>query len=323
MTYKIGITGGSGFIGYHLAKKLSVENHFITLIDNQDPNKYVKDLLLLDNVEYIKVDLCDVSSLNCIPDDYDYIYHLAALLGVDNVIKNPFLVLQTNAESTLNILKIAKKQIKLKSLFFSSTSEVYTGTSENYEIPVPTSEEVPICLMNIKVPRSAYSLSKLFGESACINSANENKYNLVIGRYHNIYGPMMGFRHVIPEVFSKIISSNFIELPSADHTRSFCYIDDAISSTIKLMHKCCSKFEIVNIGNSSEEISIYQLVKMIATTIGKDIEINILPPTKGSIKRRCPDITKLIELTEYNPIVSLKQGLIKTFNWYNSEVFNI
>jgi len=147
---KVLITGGAGFVGYFLAKKLVEDgNTEVTIIDNLQRGRKDEELdaLLNDNsVSFINADITDKSVFDNLRKDYDYIYHLAAVIGVRNVQENPDRVLYVNAISNLLLLEFAKECSNLKKIFFSSTSEIYAGTLKHYGIPVPTPEDVNLTL---------------------------------------------------------------------------------------------------------------------------------------------------------------------------------
>jgi nucleoside-diphosphate-sugar epimerase len=129
---KILITGGAGFLGFFLTKKLSEHsNNQITLVDNLLRGKMdmeLQELIAQKNVQFIQGDLTDPRLFMHLDKDYQYLYHLAAVIGVKNVMQNPEKVLYTNAVSTLNVFEYAKHTKSLKKLFYASTSEVYAGT---------------------------------------------------------------------------------------------------------------------------------------------------------------------------------------------------
>lgn len=321
---RILITGGAGFIGYFLIKKLLEANaDNITVIDNLLRGRMdaeFQQLIENKNVQFINGDLTDTRLFMDMDKDYEYIYHLAGVIGVKHVMQNPDRALYVNAVSTLNIFEYAKKVKNLKRLFFSSTSEIYSGTLKHFGITVPTDEEVPLTIDDIKADRTSYALSKMYGES--IGFVYGRKYNIpiTIGRYHNVYGPRMGFVHVIPEMFIRISKNDIIDVASPAHTRAFCFIDDAIEMTIRAAQSPNAINEIVNIGNSIEEISIKDLVLKIAKVLNKSITINELPDTPGSPQRRCPDTQKIQKVTDYIPVFSLAKGISRTYEWYKDKL---
>jgi len=323
---KILVTGGAGFIGYFLIKKLLEDrDNKIVMIDNMYRGRVddeLKNIINNKNVTFHQGDLTDKDFIKQLDKDFDYIYHLAAVIGVKNVVENPDKVLNHNAIATLNLIEFAKKIKSLKKILFSSTSEIYAGTLKHYGIDIPTNEEVKLVIDDIKSPRTTYMLSKMYGESILFNYGFKYNIPFTIVRYHNVYGPRMGFLHVIPEMLVKISNQTIIEVASPEHTRSMCFIDDAVEMTIRACENISTKKEILNIGNQSEEISIINLVKLIADVLDKKIKTKMLPDTKGSPKRRCPDISKIVNLTGYSPKVNIKEGLKKTYNWYKDKLSN-
>ncbi|MCG8699346.1 MAG: NAD-dependent epimerase/dehydratase family protein [Bacteroidales bacterium] len=321
---KILITGGAGFVGYHIAVKLAAntENQ-ITIIDNLSRGKsddMFNELLEKDNVDFISGDLTQPGFYDKLDTDFDYIYHLAAVIGVKNVMKNPDKVLYVNAISTLNIFEYLRKCTNLKKVLFSSTSEIYAGTLKNFGIDVPTGEEVPLTVEDITTDRTTYALSKMYGESICFVYGRKYNVPFSIVRYHNVYGPRMGFAHVIPEMFIKITEKEVVEVASPTHTRAFCYIDDAVEMTIRSCEYESTLNEIVHVGNSSQEITIMQLAETVRNVLGRSTVLTGTEDTAGSPSRRCPDISKIVRLTKYEPQTSVEQGIAKTYEWYKTRL---
>ncbi len=318
--HKILITGGAGFIGYHLAESLSQGRCRIDLADNLlrgEFDRHLKRLIKKPNVRFIKADLTDLKSYKLLRKDYDYIYHMAAIVCVKKVIEQPDRVLYINIVSILNLLEWARTtQGNLKKLLFASTSEAYAGSMRCCDVPIPTNEDVILSLEDIRMPRTTYALSKIVGESACF-SYLKNKAPFTIVRYHNVYGPRMGYSHVIPELMVKARKSNkYLEVFSVNHTRAFCYISDAVLATIGLAESKLSSRQIFNVGNSDEEITIKDLAQKIVKLVNPSLKIKPLGNQEGSPLRRCPDISKLKHATGFRPEVSLDEGIRLTWQWY-------
>ena len=309
------ITGGAGFIGLQLCKKLMESGYEVHLLDNLQRGRSdaeFLDTLKSDQVSFIQLDLSQPGTLDELNLDYQIIFHFAAMLGVDRVLHAPFEVLRVNAASMQNMLIWAKQLPELERFVFSSTSEIYAGTRFHYDLPVPTPETVAIALEGLEKPRTSYALSKAYGEALLHASG----LPFTILRFHNVYGPRMGFDHVIPQVIKKIMLSSKIEVPSAEHTRAFCFIEDAVEQSLAAGLSQKTLGETINIGNSREEIRIQELVQLIAHTMQVEIEIEPQPATAGSPDRRCPDTRKMKQLTGLEAKVSLAQGLQKCCDWY-------
>ena len=259
------ITGGAGFLGSKLTEKL-LENkkNKIYIVDNLIKNSqkkiFLKRIIKNKNVKFIKKDLSKISKFLKIYD-FDYIFHFAAILGVQKVIDNPYITLKENIQTTSSLVDFSKKQKKLKRICFTSTSEVYANSLEKRLAKYPTPENIDFLITKDFNPRSAYSISKIVGEYL-INYSN---LNYVIFRPHNIFGPKMGFSHVIPELTKKICRNkeNKILIRNYNHKRTFCYIDFAIDLILKISHNKKTSKKIFNIGSPNKEISIMQLAKKI------------------------------------------------------------
>ncbi len=312
------VSGGAGFIGFHLAKKLS-EKYHVTITDNfargKKDNEF-NELLENKNISFIKADITKENELTKF-DSADFVYHLAAINGTENFYKIPDKVLKVGTTGTINMLDWFARQKKGKFLF-SSSSETYAGTLKilGEKFPVPTPENIPLIIDDPSNLRWSYGGGKILGEIAVHSYAFIHKFDYSIIRYHNIYGPRMGTEHVIPQFIERIIKKeNPFRIFGGNETRTFCFIDDAVNATQLVMEK--SSNQTIHIGRSDEEIKIIDLAKKLFHTAGVNPEIKLLPSPKGSVKRRCPDITKLSSLG-YKPETSLEAGLEKTFKWYSA-----
>lgn len=319
------LTGAAGFIGGSLASRLAdMPGTKLILVDKLEPTKgdeYLRSLVSRPNVHYVQADLTAPGCFDDLPRDIDMVFHGAAVLGVQQVLDAPDRVLEINAASTLNVFNFARQLTRLKRILFASTSEVYAGTLRHFGIPFPTPETVPICVDDVRLPRTSYALSKIYGEAIAFAWRKSHGLPVTVVRYHNVYGPRMGFRHVVPQTFVKIAkSTGDIDVPSAQHTRAFCYIDDAVEATIRCWQSEQAEGEIINIGSSAEEISIRLLVEKIASTMGRAISIREMAETAGSPARRCPDTSNLKRLTDFSAEVSLDEGLRRTYAWYRERL---
>ena len=225
-------------------------------------------------------------------------------------------MLKVGAIGTLNVLDWFVES-KSKKLLFSSSSETYAGTKKilGGKFPIPTPEKVPLSIDDPSNPRWSYGAGKLLGEVALHSYAHKYKIDFSIVRYHNVYGPRMGFEHVIPQFIGRILGEeNPFRIYGGKETRAFCYVDDAVAATRLVMEKNSANGETVNIGRG-EEIKITSLAKKLFSISGFNPKIKIMPSPQGSVSRRCPDISKL-KSYGFSPKVGLDEGLEMTFNWY-------
>lgn len=321
---KVLITGGAGFIGGHLASRLlRIDNVHIDLLDNfsrgvRDP--FLDALAEKPNVRLIEKDLLQHAAIDDLDDDYTHLVHLAAIVGVIHVLKRPYEVLRKNEGMMFAALDLAHRQRNLNRFVFTSTSEIVAGTLLSYGIDVPTPETTPICVPDPSDTRHTYLLSKLYGESLCHHSG----LPFTCVRPHNVYGPRMGLVHVIPELAKKIRAlpdGGNLEVYSADHRRAFCYVDDAVEITTRLMTGGNESLGVFNLGTQGPEVTMRELAQTIVDLIGKEVNVVDGPTMTGSPERRCPDMTKTYRACGYKSKVTLREGIEKTLAWYDKHVF--
>jgi len=252
--------------------------------------------------------------------DYDFIFHLAAIIGVVHVMNKPYDVLFDNIKMLGNMIELAKRQMSLKRFFFASTSEVYAGTLKHFELPIPTPEETALAITDLSHPRTSYMLSKIYGEALCKQSGIPH----TIFRPHNVYGPRMGMAHVVPELLQKAYkaqNADHIEVYSIKHTRCFCYIDDAVEILFRMMINESCEGKTLNLGTQKPEVSIKEVADACFKAVNKDLVIVPLAPSPGSPARRGPDMTKTTELINFESKVELDEGIRRTFVWYKRNIF--
>ena len=281
-----------------------------------EKDQYLLKLLKKDNVKIIVGDFTISENFQQLEKDYDYVYMLASVVGVKYTEEIPEELIRINTSLIFNTLEWIKNS-KCKKLLFSSTSECYAGTVDKFNYKVPTPENVPLCIENIKNPRFTYAITKMLGESAFYNYSKAYGFEAVIVRYHNVYGPRMGFKHVIPQVTQRFLSGekNF-KIYGHNQTRSFNHINDAVNGTIGAMESVNTNGEIIHIGDMQSEISIEELVKYIGDLFKYDGGYKYSNAPEGSVSRRCPNTTLANKLYGYSPRVSWKKGVKETVEWY-------
>jgi nucleoside-diphosphate-sugar epimerase len=277
---KILITGANGLIGNALYECLSKNNTVVAVDNNFRKGNVVNDTI-------IDEDLIEFYKKN--QNDFDFIFHLAAINGTDNFYDVPNTVLKNNIEIDLATFNFASQNSNCK-IIYSSSSEVISGTQN-----VPTPEETDIYIENIHNPRWSYRISKIVGENYLANS----NLNFLVVRFFNVFSKDSRPGHFVYDIIEKIKEENF-DLIGADETRSFCYIDDAIDTLIYLANTVSNEF--INIGND-EEITVLDAADIIAKEIyNKKISWVYQKGKIGSTKRRCPSLNKLKQFyTNYCP----------------------
>jgi UDP-glucose 4-epimerase len=319
MKKKVLLLGGAGFIGLNISKFLAENrNYSITIADNFSRGKLDEDLSDLVNrfdVSIIEGDFTFASTFDQLQKDYDYVYMLASVVGVNNTLEIPHEIIRINTALIYNTLEWLRYS-SVKKVIFTSTSECYAGTIEAFSYAVPTPEDIPLCIQDIGHPRFTYAVTKMLGESGFLNYSRKCGFECTIVRYHNVFGPRMGFKHVIPHLVQRFLAKeNPFLIYGHDQTRAFNYITDAVEGTVLAMESDKSNGEIYHIGDSTE-ITIEQLIKTTGVYLGFDGVYENAPTYPGSVGRRCPDITKATNQLGYLPKVAWEDGLKITLDWY-------
>ncbi len=319
MTEKILIIGGAGFIGVNLAKFLVKNRDYeITLADFaflRDLSQYFTPKELA-GIKILKNDFTLPKAFLELERDYKYVFMLASVVGVNNTLEMPDEVIRVNTSLIINCLEWLKTT-NVKRVLFSSTSETYSGSTELLDCAIPTNETVPLCIEDVSSPRFTYAITKILGESAFLTYSKKYAFEATIVRYHNAFGPDMGFKHVIPHLVERFVNKeNPFRMYGSEQTRAFSYIDNTIEGTVLAMEAENAAGEIFHLGDS-EEITIEELIKTVGEMMG--FRGNYIPAQTypGSVSRRCPDINKARRMLSYEPKVNWKVGLKETVKWYS------
>jgi nucleoside-diphosphate-sugar epimerase len=315
---KILVTGAAGFLGFHLARELaSRPNTEVVCVDNftrGEPDSHYRDLIAQPNVTGLECDLSVAEQVSTLPDDVEYVYHLAALNGTQNFYERPLEVIRSCTLPTIFLADKYGRAGGLRRFVYAGTSEAYACTVTRFDWEVPTSEDVPLSIDDVFNPRWSYGASKLHGEIVTAQAGRAYNMPISIVRYHNAYGPRMGDKHVVPDFYDRARRGVF-ELFGFEDTRSFMYVDDSIRATILVAETEACAQQIVNVG-SETEIKILDLAETMMRVRGFRGEIVKHASPPGSVKRRAPNTRKLRQLTGFQESVSLESGLEATARFY-------
>ena len=301
---KILITGGAGNIGGSLARRLaSRPENFVVIVDNLSTGSVDKlPAKESTNCKFIKADVNNIHDISPIMASFgfDYVFHYAAVVGVKRTLENPKLVLN-DIEGIKNVLDLAKNT-GVKRVFFSSSSEVY---GEPVEIP-QFEETTPL---NSRLP---YAIVKNVGEAFFRSYYQEFGLQFTIFRFFNTYGPLQSSDFVISRFLEQALKNENITIyGDGSQTRTFCYVDDNLDTTEKILYSDLAINEILNLG-SDNEMTILDLAKKVIELTGSKSTLVHLPPLKeGDMTRRCPDISKMKELLG-RELTPLEEGVGKT-----------
>jgi UDP-glucose 4-epimerase len=295
------VTGGAGFIASEVVIRLcqNPENHVIVVDNLITGNTKKLPLAAYDNLHFIK---CDVNSYEDIAGvfyayNFDFVFHYAALVGVQRTLRNPVRVLD-DITGIKNILRLSKNS-KVQRVYYSSSSEVY---GEPVEFP-QNEETTPL---NSKLP---YAIVKNIGEASLRSYYQEFGLEYTIFRFFNTYGPKQSPDFVISKFIKAALSDNDITVYGDGlQTRTFCYVDDNVDACLKTFYDDSYVNDVLNIG-SDIEVNILELAETIIRITNSNSKIVHLPPLEeGDMTRRLPDNQKMRELLQ-RPMITLEEGL--------------
>jgi len=303
------VTGGAGFIGSHVARRLRDGGCEVTILDTNVANCAVQGVM------YLKGSVTDGALVNRLAAENDYVFHLAAMLGVKTTMSAPAEMIENNLQGTINILQAALKY--RRKVVFASSSEVY-GKGRP-----PFSEDADLLYGPTMKLRWSYATAKLLEEFLCLGYGRKGLPVTVV-RYFNVYGPGQKegpYGGVIPKFARAALSGDDITVyGSGAQTRCFTYVDDAAEATVRALRPEADN-EIINIGTEHEIpiMEVARLIKSITRSPSNIVKVpyeSVYPYGFEEIPRRLPNTEKMKRLLEFRPKVDLGIGLGRTLQWY-------
>ena len=301
---KILVTGGAGFIGSHLCERLIADGHTVIAIDNLSTGRIsnLSKIVSIDKFKFVEGSILDLEVLKTLIDDVEYVFHLAAAVGVFNIINNPLKSLFTNIRGTENVLEAA--YATNTPVFLTSSSEVY---GKNISDSLKESDDrilgSPVTL------RWSYSEAKAIDESLAFAYFVEKKLETRIVRFFNTVGPRQlgAYGMVVPRFIKAALVNEPITIyGDGDQTRCFAHISDVIDAVIAVAFSTNTVGKVVNIGNDFE-ISINDLAEKIIVQTGSKSEIVYIPYEEAygegfeDMERRVPNIDLINKLVGWKP----------------------
>jgi nucleoside-diphosphate-sugar epimerase len=313
---RILVTGGSGFIGSGLVKALVRAGNQVRVLDDNSRGSARRLKEVAADIDFVAGDIRDAEAVAAAAAGMDEVHHLAFVNGTEFFYKAPDLVLDVGVRGMINVIDACRRH-SIGTLLLASSSEVYQTPPK-----IPTDETAPLTVPDPLNPRYSYGAGKLIGEIMAINYGRKFFERVLIFRPHNVYGPDMGFEHVIPQ-FALRLHALAEQHPAGPlrfgiqgtgaETRSFCFIDDLVAG-ILVMREKGEHLGIYHVG-TTEEVTIADLARRVARAAGREVDLVAGEAAAGGTLRRCPDISKLAGLG-YKPRVPLDEGLRPTLDWY-------
>jgi len=313
------ITGGAGFIGSHLCDSLNTRGDEVVVLDNLSTGSEQNISKTQQKIEVIRGDVLDKKLVTNLISNCDYVVHLAAALGVLNIINKPLQSLKTNIQGTETILEAADKFHK--PVLVASTSEIYGKNGK-----VPLNEEDDRIIGHPLKSRWSYSEAKAVDESLAYFYYLENKLPIRIVRFFNTVGPRQvgHYGMVVPRFVSAALKNETLSVyGSGDQIRCFCHVDDAVRALLLVMDSENAVGEVFNVGNN-QQVTIMDLAKKVIELTGSSSTIEKIAYEKAypegfeDMQRRVPDISKIKQVLGWTPEINLDQ-IIKDIAAFNSK----
>ena len=313
------ITGGAGFIGSHLAEKLITRGDQVVIMDNLSTGSDINLSVIKAKINFQEGNILDKAAIDKLVSGSDYVVHLAAALGVLNIVNKPLESLKTNLQGSEVVLEACDKY--RKPVLIASTSEIY-GKNDK----VPLNEEDDRIIGHPLKSRWSYSEAKAVDESLAYFYYLENKLPIRIVRFFNTVGPRQvgHYGMVVPRFVSSALKNEPLSVyGSGDQIRCFCHVDDAVRALLLVMDSEKAVGEVFNVGNN-QQISIMDLAKKVIDITGSSSKIEKIaykdayPDGFEDMQRRVPDISKIKQVLGWTPEINLDQ-VIKDIAAFNSK----
>jgi len=316
---KILITGGGGFVGSHLAEALLARGDEVFILEPGGTQK-VRHLVGHSHFRIVRDSVMSTDILDSLVAQVDLVYHLAAVVGVEHYVGDPYEVLNVNVNGTQNVLKVAFKYGR--KVVFSSTSEVYGRNPA-----LPWSEDDDRVLGSTRIDRWCYSTSKAVGEHFCF-AYHKLGLPVTITRYFNVYGPRLDkidVGRIITIFMGQLLRGEPLTvIGDGKQTRCFTYIDDAVRATIAAGTADGTNGGVFNVG-TDVETSILDLAKLMIELSGSTSTIRFVTKEEvygtsyEDIGRRVPDVTRMRKMLGVEATTSLRDGLARTIEWFRTQ----
>jgi nucleoside-diphosphate-sugar epimerase len=308
--HKFAVTGGAGFIGSNIVKRLVEDNNDITVIDNLLTGRIENLEDFKNEIQFINGDIQDLNFLKKEFKDIDYVLHQAALPSVQRSVEDPILTNRNNVDGTLNVL-VAARDAGVKRVVFAASSSVYGDTPT-----LPKHEAMPTN------PLSPYAISKLIGEQYCRVFFELYGLETVSLRYFNVFGPKQDpnshYSAVIPKFIKAMLENKRpVIFGDGEQSRDFTYVENNVDANLLACSAADAPGKVFNIA-IGERITLNQLVEMINRILDKEIKPIYEKDKPGDIKHSHADISCAKKILGYEPEYGFEDGLQKTVEWFQA-----
>ena len=302
------VTGGAGFIGSNICRRLVAEGCSVRVLDNLLTGKRSNLADVIDRIDFIEADMGDADVARAAMKDVDVVLHQGALPSVPLSVDNPAATHRHCVDATFTVL-MAARDAGVKRLVYAASSSAYGDTPT-----LPKVETMPTC------PLSPYAVGKLVGEYYGAVFSKVFGLETISLRYFNVFGPYQDptsqYAAAIPAFVTAILKD---EPPTVygdgEQSRDFTYIDNVVEANLRAARAEKTQGEVVNIA-CGEAITVNAIIELINELLGKDVKPVYAPPRAGDVKHSHADITAARNLIGFEPVIPFRQGLEKAIDWY-------
>jgi nucleoside-diphosphate-sugar epimerase len=306
------VTGGAGFIGSNITKKLVEQGCLVRVLDNLLTGKKANLEAVIDKIEFVEGDMGDMQVAENAMKDIDIVLHQGALPSVPKSVDNPAATHRHCVDATFNVL-LAARNANVKRLVYAASSSAYGDT--------PTLPKVETMVTR---PLSPYAAAKLMGEYYCSVFYNVYGLETISLRYFNVFGPQQDptsqYAAAIPAFVTSILKDKSPTIyGDGEQSRDFTYIDNVIHANLLAARAPKTQGQVINIA-CGDSITVNEIIDIINNLLGKDIKSNYVDSRPGDVKYSHADISLAKEIIGYEPVVPFRQGLEKAIDWYSENL---
>ena len=306
------VTGGAGFIGSNICKRLISEGCFVRVVDNLLTGKKSNLAEFIDKIEFIEADMGDENIARAAMKDIDVVIHQAALPSVPRSVDDPAATHKHCVDATFTLL-LAARDAGIKRFVYAASSSAYGDTPT-----LPKVETMP------PAPLSPYAVAKLVGEYYCSVFAHVFGLETISLRYFNVFGPHQDpksqYAAAIPAFVTAILKDQQPTVyDDGEQSRDFTYIDNVVEANLLAARAKKTNGQVINVA-CGEAITVNDIISLINDTLGKNIKPIYTDPRPGDVKHSLADINAAQNLIGFKPIISFKEGLQKAIEWYRDNL---
>jgi UDP-glucose 4-epimerase len=308
MAERVLVTGGAGFIGSHIVRRLCGDGQKVRVADNLSTGKEERLKALGPSIEFMRVDLADAAAADAVVKGMNYVVHQAAVPSVQRSVQDPVGTNRSNVTATLNLLESCRKR-KVRRFVYAASSSAYGDTEV-----LPKREDMT------PHPLSPYALQKLVGERYCKLYSDLFGLETVSLRYFNVFGPSQDptseYSAVIPKFATRLLAGKPLTVyGDGEQSRDFTYVDDVVEANLLALKAPRAVGMVLNVG-CNNRITLKQLIRLLEEILNVRAEVKYLPARPGDVRHSLAGIELAREYLGYEPQVTVKEGLRRTVKWF-------